>query len=522
MYDLLIRNVRVLDGTGAPWYRADVALQDGRIAAVGSLPEAGAAQICEGEGGYLAPGFIDIHSHSDTALPGHPQAESRILQGVTTEIGGNCGLSACPVSDSYLELLRRYMGEMDYSWRSMGQFLDYIDACRPSTNFGCLAGHGTVRLAVMGFSDRKATAEQLAKMQTLTGQCMAEGAFGLSSGLIYPPGCYADTDELAAVAAAVKPYGGFYATHMRSESRDLIPALQEALDIARRADVPLQISHHKCIGKAGWQVSVKTTIAMIEKARRQGLDVTCDQYPYNASATSLTSNVPNWAFEGGMDALLARLRDPETRAKIKVECEASHLGRWGDIFVAWLPAGDNEWMMGKSILDIAAAQGKDPSDAVFDVLLAEQGMVNEINYGICEEDIDYIMGQPFVMTGSDGSAMPLSQSGKPHPRNYGTFPRVLARYCRDKGLFSLETAIRKMTSLPAARLGLSDRGLIRAGMRADLVLFDFDTLEDTPTFATPQQACRGICRVWVNGVLTAADGVHTGARAGMVLRKGQL
>lgn len=522
MYDLLIQNVRVLDGTGAPWYRADVAVQEGRIAAMGRLGGCAAQQVCDGADRYLAPGFIDIHSHSDTTLPQHPAAESRVLQGVTTEIGGNCGLSACPVEDSHLELLRRYMGEMAYTWRSMGQFLDYVQDCAPATNFGCVAGHGTIRLAVMGFSDQKATPEQVAKMQTLTGQCMAEGAFGLSSGLIYPPGCYADTDELAAVAAAVQPYGGFYATHMRSEGRDLIPAVQEALDIARRAGVPLQISHHKCIGKAGWQVSVKTTVAMLQKARRQGMDVTCDQYPYNASATSLTSNVPNWAFEGGMDALLARLRDPDTRARIKTECEASHVGRWGDIFVAWLPAGKNEWMMGKSILEIAQTQGKDPSDTVFDVLLEESGMVNEINYGICEEDIDYIMAQPFVMTGSDGSAMALTQSGKPHPRNYGTFPRVLARYCREKKLFSLETAVSKMTALPAARLGLPDRGMLRPGMRADLVLFDFDRLEDSPTFLHPQQACKGICRVWVNGVLTAADGAHTGARAGMVLRKGCL
>lgn len=522
MYDLLIRNVRVLDGTGAPWYRADVAVENGRIVAVGPLAGCAAEQVLDGEDQYLAPGFIDIHSHSDTALPKHPLSESRILQGVTTEIGGNCGMSAAPVEERNLELLRRYMGDMEYSWRSMGQFLDYIEEQQPSVNFGCVAGHGTVRLAVMGFSDQKATPEQMARMKTLLGQCMAEGAFAMSSGLIYPPGCYADTEELAALASVVKPYGGFYMTHMRNEGALLVEATKEALDIARTAGVPLQISHHKCGARPYWQVNVHTTLAMIKQARRQGMDVTCDQYPYRASATSLTSNIPKWAFEGGMDAMLDRLRDPETRAKIHEECERGHLGRWDQIVVSWTTPGKFEWVIGKSVLEIAETMGVTGSEAVFEILLDSEGRASEVNYGICEEDIETIMVNPFVMTGSDGEAMPLTQPGKPHPRNFGTFPRVLAYYCRERKLFPLEEAIRRMTSMPASRLGIPDRGLIRAGMRADLVLFNFEELEDTPNFQNAQQACKGIRRVWVNGVLTAKDGVHTGARAGMVLRKGQL
>lgn len=522
MYDIVFKNVRVIDGTSAPWFRADVAVKDGRICKVGAIKEPAARQIVDGGDQYLAPGFIDIHSHSDTTLPAYLQAESRILQGITTEIGGDCGLSVAPVSPDpeKKKQLRDYVGDLDYTWNTVGQYLDTLEAQKTSVNFGTAVGHGSIRIAAMGFDARKATDEEMGHMRALLREALADGAFCMSSGLIYPPGCYADTDELAQLCEELVPFGSFYETHMRNEGDRVVEAVAESLEIARRSGAPLQIAHHKVTRKTGWQLHCKTTIAMIEKARREGLDVTCDQYPYNASATSLDSNLSNWAFEGGMEALFARLKDPDTRAKLRDEANASHVGRWGDIYVSYVESEKNAWTVGKSIEEIAAARGVDPADACFDLVLEERGHVNEVNYGMCEEDIEYIMRRPYVMIGSDGNAASMDYPGQPHPRWYGTFPRVIAKYCRERKLFPLETAVFKMTGLPASRLGLSDRGLIREGMHADLVLFDFDEIQDTPAYDNPKQPCAGIRQVYVNGVLTAENGRHTGARAGHILRKG--
>ena len=520
MYDLLIRNARLLDGTGSPWYYGDLAVKDGIIAAMGALRGESARETVDAEGLYLAPGFIDIHSHSDTSILDCRRSESRIFQGVTTEVGGNCGMSVAPVAPETLDLLRDYMGPMPYDWVDMAQFLDRVEQGGHSANFACLAGHGTLRIAVMGFSDARATQAQCDAMRKLGEQAMAQGAFGISSGLIYPPGSFSDTHELAEVARAVVPFGGLYTTHMRNEGLRLVPSLEEALETARLSGAKLQISHHKCVAKQDWQVSVRTTIAMLQRARRQGVDVFCDQYPYSASATSITSNFPDWGFAGGMEALLDRLRDPETRARLCAESDEGHIGRWGDIYVSDTACAEDAWMIGKNLVEIGQQTGQPPVQALADLVIRARGMADEVNYGMCEEDIETIMAQPFVMPGSDGKAYSLSQPGKPHPRNYGTFVRVLARYCRDRALFPVEEAVRKMTSLPAGRLGLHDRGLLRPGMRADLVLFDLAALDDTPSYDKPQQACRGIERVWVNGVLTAQRGEHTGALAGMTLRKG--
>ena len=509
MYDLIIRNARVVDGTGAPWYRADVAVEGGRIAAIGKL-EGEARETVDAEDHYLAPGFIDIHSHSDDSILACPSAESRILQGVTTEIAGNCGASRGPAPEGKEE-----------GWPSMAAFLSAVEHAKPSVNLGMLVGHGAVRACAMGYGAEKPTEAQLQRMRELVAEAMEAGAFGVSSGLIYPPSSYADTEELIEVAKAAAPYGGYYATHMRGEGKTVVRATEEAIRIAREAGVPLQISHHKVTWKPDWQVSCFTTTAMIERARRQGLEVFCDQYPYRASATTLSVNIPEWAFDGGVPALLERLRDPALRARISDEMEASHVGRWGDIFVSYVTTEENQWMAGRSIPDIAQRMGKPPAEALIDIVIAENDHVGEISFGMCEEDIEHIMKKPYVMTGSDGGAMPLDAPGKPHPRNYGTFVRVLAHYCRERGLFPLETAVHKMTGLPAARLRLADRGAVKQGMWADLVLFDFDALRDTPDFANPQQACEGILKVYVNGVLTAENGRHTGAHAGVVLRRAQ-
>ena len=523
MYDLVFKNVRILDGTSAPWFRGWVAVRDGAIAETGAGTPPAARETVDGEDQYLAPGFIDIHAHSDTSLPTYPQAESRILQGITTEIGGDCGLSVAPVSPDpeKKRQLRDYVGDLDYRWETMGEYLDYMEALGPSVNFGTAVGHGTIRLAAMGFEARKATEQEMAEMAALLRQSLAGGAFCMSSGLIYPPGCYAGTEELTELCKELVPFGAFYETHMRDEGEGVVDAVKEALAIAWGSGAPLQIAHHKVTRKTVWQVHCKTTIALVDQARRQGLDVKLDQYPYSASSTTLDSNAPLWAFEGGVEALLARLRDPEARKRINREANASHVGRWGDIFIAYASTEKNQWTVGKSILEIAAARGVDPADACFDLILDEHCRVGEINYGMCEEDIEYIMRQPYTMIGSDGESVSLDYPGQPHPRWFGAFPRVIAKYCRERKLFPLETAIFKMTGLPASRLGLTGRGLIKPGMKADLVLFDFDAIEDTPDYQKPQQPCKGIRRVYVNGVLTAQDGVHTGARSGMILRKGR-
>ncbi len=522
MYDLIITNVRILDGTSAPWFRGGVAIKDGKIQKVGAVSGLLAKETVDGNDCYLSPGFIDIHSHSDTTLPQYLQAESRILQGVTTEIGGDCGLSVAPVSrdPEKKRQLRDYVGDLPYDWETVGEYLDQLEQQHPSVNFGTAVGHGTIRLAAMGFAARKATEQELSAMKQSLRQSLADGAFCMSSGLIYPPGCYSDVDELAELSKELVPFGAFYETHMRDEGDGVVEALSEALEIARRSGAPLQVAHHKITRKSGWHIHCKTTIAMIQQARAQGLDVTADQYPYRASSTTLDSNVPLWAFEGGVEALMKRLQTPEIRQRMKEESNASHVGRWGDIYVSYAASEKNQGIVGKSIEEIAALRGVDAADACFDLILEEKGRVNEVNYGMCEEDIEYIMSQPFTMIGSDGNAVSLQYPGQPHPRWYGTFPRVLSKYCRERQLFSLETAVYKMTGLPAARLGLQNRGLIREGMWADLVLFDFNAICDTPSFHQPKQACQGIHRVYVNGTLTAQDGVHTGARAGHVLRKG--
>ena len=522
MYDTVIKNVRIIDGTSAPWFRGWVGIRNGVIARVGTgVPETGADTV-DGEDNCLAPGFIDIHSHSDTSLPSCPSAESRILQGITTEIGGDCGLSAAPVSPDpqKKKQLSDYVGEMDYSWDSMGGYLDYMEKIKPSVNFGTAVGHGTVRLAAMGFEARRATETELEIMKGLLRQSLAEGAFSLSSGLIYPPGCYADADELTQLCRELIPYGAFYETHLRDEGEHVVEAVREALAICEKSGAPLQIAHHKVTKKSGWQVHCKTTIALADQARRRGLDVTMDQYPYRASATSLDSNVPLWAFEGGVEMLLSRLGDPQTRKRILAEADASHVGRWGDIYVSYVATEKNGWAVGKSILEIAGLRGVGPAEACLDLILEERCRVGEINYGMCEEDIEYIMKQPYTMIGSDGNAASLACDGRPHPRWFGTFPRVIAKYCRERRLFPLETAEFKMTGLPACRLGFADRGLIREGMYADLVLFDFDRIMDLPTYENPKQPCAGIRRVYVNGVLTAENGAHTGASAGKILRRG--
>jgi N-acyl-D-amino-acid deacylase len=352
---------------------------------------------------------------------------------------------------------------------------------------------------------------------------MEQGCFGITSGLIYPPGNYARNDEIIEIAKVTASYGGFYKSHIRWEGDRVLDAVEEALEVAEKADLPVQIDHLKVTGKRNWKYKSRAVTARIAKARGEGFDVTADQYPYTATATTLTTQIPGWAHEGGSFRMIERLKDRESRKKISDEMRGNaekNKADWAALFVSSVKSERNMWVMGKSIAEISEKFGKNPVETVIDLLIEEEGAVGQINFAMCEEDVEHIMVQPFVMIGSDGGCHPLDTKRIPHPRNFGAFPRVISKYCRERKLFSLETAVSKMTGIPAARLGLQDRGFIKTGMWADLVIFDFDAVNDTPSFVKPAAACEGILKVYVNGVLTAENGVHTGKCAGKVLRRG--
>jgi len=515
MYDVLFKNATLIDGSGAPRQQGSLAIKGGRIAAVGALVGATAHTTIDATDLVLSPGFIDIHSHSDGGILHAPEAESRILQGVTSELGGNCGtsprISQGPSSDG-----------SDAGYTDLPAYFSALETEKISTNLGMLIGHGAVRAAVIGYDNRPATEADLDAMRLIVDQAMKAGAFGMSSGLIYPPSSYADVHELCAVAMALQDYYGIYETHMRHEDGDLLASLEEAATVGIYNSIPVEIAHLKVTGRKNWNITMHAGLAYIDKLRRQGVDITMDQYPYTASSTSLNTLVPQWVHDGGREKFLERLSNPETRARIRQEI-LDHVAlaeeEWSDYQVSRLPSGNHPDLEGKNLAEIAIILGKEPVDAALDLLVEEKGNIARVKFAMSEEDVELAMSHPFTMIGSDGGASNLAAPGVPHPRSFATFARVLGHYSRNRKLFSLETAIQKMTGMPAWRMRLGDRGLLRPGFSADLVLFDPETVIDTPTYTKPKQACEGIKQVYVNGILTAEDGKHTGARAGMILRR---
>ena len=526
MVDLLIKNAKIVDGTSSPWYIADLAVTDGKITAIGKLNETKAKQVVDAKQNILAPGFIDVHSHSDYKILSHNLNESRVLQGITTELAGDCGTSPFPVHPDQRQLLAKYANfeseGVDFDWSDATGFFDRLESIGTSVNYASMVGHGAIRIAAMGMEDRTPTSAELEAMRKYTAECMEQGCYGFTTGLIYPPGCFCENDEIIEIAKVVARYGGFYKSHMRNEGDELLKSIEDTVKVGECAGLPVQIVHLKVVGRKNWNYKVSSALAYIDKARSRGIDVTVDQYPYMASATTLTTTIPQWAHEGGLDKMVDRLKDSVLRAKITEEMRinfAQNERLWSDVYVSTVDSKENAWVMGKNIQEIADQLKKDPYDAAVDLMIEEDGNVRQVAFGMCEDDIELIMKHPLVMIGSDGSAYALNTNDVPHPRNYGTFPRVIAEYCRNRKLFSLETAIYKMTGFPAARIGLTDRGLLKVGMWADLVLFDFDKIEDSPTFTKPNVPCAGIKQVYVNGILTAENGAHTGALSGKVLRK---
>ena len=531
MTNILIKGGKVADGSGAPPEELDVAITGSKISGLFRPTESHrASMVIDATGMVVCPGFVDIHTHSDLYLLQNPLAESKIRQGVTTELLGNCGSSAAPLigaaRDVQIDSARNLLVKID--WSSLDEYLLRLSNLKTSVNVATLIGAETLRQCVLGMRDVKAGPESLTHMNGLLAESMVQGAFGLSSGLIYAPGCYASTEELVSLASTAASFGGIYASHIRGEGGTLVKAVEEAIRSGREARIPVEISHHKACGKPNWG-TVKQTLSMIEQARKEGVDVAFDVYPYTASSTSLDSILPPWARDGGKEAIVGRLRDPHERARLaKVLLERSEEFEntvledgWENIVMVGLQLGPNKKFENKSIADIAKEMGKDPTETAFDLMIEEGPGVGAIFHEISEEDVMTVMKHPLACIGSDGmSESPYGPMGSSatHPRSYGTFPRVLRRYSIEKGLFPLHEAIMKMTSIPAQRIGLMDRGLLAKGMAADVVVFDPEKVRDMATFEDAHRYPEGIWYVLVNGAITIEKGKHTKERAGLVLR----
>jgi N-acyl-D-amino-acid deacylase len=526
--DLLIKGGFVIDGTGRRGEIGDVLVRGGRIAAIGeSLPNA-AAQVIDAKGLVVTPGFIDIKTHSDFTLPINPKAESKVRQGVTTEIIGHCGFSVAPVLPGKLELIRDYLSASApwLPFREM-RFPEYLDTF-PATavNAGMLVGHHTLRLNVMGMEARAPTAAELTEMTALLEEGLAAGALGLSTGLFTPPSSYADRDEIVALCTVLKRHNAAYFTHIRDESNKVIEAVEEAIDIARTRGVHVEIVHLKCSGLDNWGKAARI-LAMIEKAQGEGLAIDCDAYPYAAGSNPLKNLLPQWVQSGGLEAMLSRLALPETRARIRTEIERDGLNNWGRI-PSWdcVQVSISPYLpqhAGQTFGAIAASRSTDPVDAVCDYLIADKGATRVLITSIAEDDIREIVRSPLALVGSDGNCVAdygIVSQGMPHPRFYGTFPRIISRYVQDEQLLPLEAAVRKMTAATAAALRLRDRGLLREGYRADIAIFDPADFRDRATYAKPHQYPSGDrTTVLVNGAVVVDNAQHSNALPGIVLRR---
>ena len=525
MFDLLIRGAQVVDGSGNPAFRADVGLQGTEIVALGDLETGQADVAIDASGLMAAPGFIDMHSHSDWTLPGNRRAESKIRQGVTTEVIGMCGSSPAPLPadatrrERWLASAGANRPWLTWEWESFGQYLDHLRE-GIALNVVPFVGHSTVRVAAMGWDYRAPTPEELATMEGLVAQSIEEGAWGYSTGLIYPPSSYSQTEELIALARVAAQRQGFYFSHIRGEGATLLEAIREVIAIVEGAGLPAEIAHFKATGRPYWG-RLPEAIRLVEEARGRGLEISADRYPYTASSTSLTALLPAWAHEGGRDALVARLSEPTTRARIRQEMVARREGmEWQEVMISGCPAQPE--YEGLRLDQVARERGSEPPDAVLDLLQEAEAQVAMIQFSMSEENLQEVLRQPWMMIGSDGSSLaPYGEmgTGKRHPRSYGTFVRVLGRYVRQENLLSWEQAVRKMAALPARTLGLADRGLLEVGRKADIVLFDPDLVGDQASFTQPYQYPTGIEYVLVNGQVVIEQGEHTGAMPGLVLEQ---
>ncbi len=527
MYDLILRGGTLYDGTGRPGQRGDLAIADGRIAALGDAPGHAHRDI-DVSGLAVAPGFIDIKTHSDFTLPINPKAESKVRQGVTTEIIGHCGFSVAPVLPGKVELLRDYLSPsapwLPFRETSFPHYLDSFPAT--AVNAGMLVGHNTLRLMAMGMADRAPTAGELQAMSDLLEDGLRAGALGLSTGLFTAPGSYAAPDEIVALCQIVKRYNGGYFTHLRDESNKVLDALQEAIDVAEACKLHVEIVHFKCSGLDNWGKAAKA-LDMIAAAKARGVDVDCDSYPYNVGSNPLKNLLPQWVQSGGVPDMLARLKLPETRARIRAEIARDGLNNWGRIpdwdCVRISISPHLPQYARRSIAELARERAADPIDVLCDYLIEDRGATRVLVISIAEDDVQDMIRSPFALVGSDGNCVAdygITSQGIPHPRFYGTFPRVLSHYSRQLALIPVETAIHKMTGASARALKFADRGLLRVGYRADVAVFDPADFEERATYADPHRYPSGPrTTVLVNGVPVVENAVHTGALPGKVLRR---
>lgn len=524
MYDYIIKNGLIVDGTNEAPYYADIAVQDDTIVKIGNINDS-AERVIDAEGKTVTPGFIDIHCHSDAIVFSSGKNAKRLQQGFTTEVIGNCGISAAPVNPEYKELLEKYCDPyyscvpLPYNWQTFGEYLDEVEKNRPLLNTAALVGHGALRIAVSGFENRKLTRPEMDSMKQLLENALKDGAFGLSSGLIYPPGIFADDEEILELATIVETYGGMYSSHMRSESSNLVRAVQETIRVARLTGVNTEISHHKAAGRKN-HGKVKTTLELIAQARTVGIPVNCDVYPYDAASTNFNAVLPPWALEGGVEKLLTRLEAPELRARMindmkneEPDYESFYqLAGWDKIIINECAVTLYE---GKTVSQIAEAQNKDPFEMALDIIKESQNNVMMIIFSMDASDVARVLYSPCSMICTDGFASP----GKTHPRYFSAFIRVLEKYVKQEHLLSLPQAIYKMTGMPADKVGIKDRGRILEGAKADLLVLDFEKLHDNSDYSRHDALADGIDYVMINGQLAVEGGTYHPICAGKVLRR---
>ena len=529
-YDVIIRGGHVIDGAGNPWIKADVGIRGGRVVRVGHLDSAQASRVIDATGQVLTHGFIDMHTHSEYPLLYDGNAQSKIRQGVTTEVVGEAtspGPIQGPAIEQAKEMLRRF--SLELTWNTLDGYFQRLSKTGTSVNVASYVSSCQVRYDVIGYENRSPSGEELEKMRQLVESTMEQGAFGLTNAIEATCG-YAKTDELIELAKVVSRYGGIYATHVRGEGDTILDSVREAIEIGEKANIPVEIFHLKVAGKNNWG-RMPEVVGLIEAARARDIDVNANQYPYIAAYHPMLPLLPTWALEGGIDKTMERLRDTKQRARMKQDIEnglpgwndnkVQQSGGWQGVVIAGTRTEKSASLAGKTLEEVGRALHEDPADAFFDLLLDEHGQVFCMLFMMNEKDVQTALREPWLDIASDGSALSIEgllAAGHPHPRNYGTFPRILGHYVRDEKVLTLEEAVRRMTSLSAQRLGLKDRGLLREGYWADVVVFDPSRIIDRATFSSPKQYPDGINYVLVNGRVVIDRGNHTGERPGVVLR----
>ncbi|MBI4686513.1 MAG: D-aminoacylase [Nitrospirae bacterium] len=527
-FDFLIKGGLVIDGLRANSEpkEIDIGIEGDRIRAIGDFSEESAKKVIDARGVCVCPGFIDAHAHSEFTLLADGRAHGKICQGVTTEINGNCGLSAAPL---YGEALQQREGDLEElhineRWNSLQEYFTLLNKKGFAANFATLVGHGNLRASVMGYAAREPSEVEMKKMAELLRTAMQSGAKGLSTGLIYPPGVYSTTEEINGLAKEAALHNGLYTSHLRSEGDNLLEAIEEAVKIGFKSDIDVHISHLKTSGRRNWS-KIKDAFKKIDEARLIGLNISCDRYPYIAGSTDLDAVLPAWTYEGGHSKELERLKDPEVRERIRKEIQQASEGQnggdyWDSIMISSLNVEKNKWMEGKKISDIGKAVGRLPIELLFDILIEEDLRVSAIFFSMSEDNLREILKQPYTMIGSDSSARcfdGITAKGKPHPRGFGSFPRVLGRYFGEEKILSVTEAVYKMTGLPAKTFRIKERGVIATGFFADIIIFDHDRIKDRASFDNPFRKPDGIYYVFVNGVPALWEGEFTQELPGRIL-----